>query len=410
MGKVHITSSTDGTAWAFSPAEVAYSPIGMCYGDDGFSSAEEAQTQITNRTPGVIGGLSVVVGANTLSTAGLTVITRKNGGNGSQTISVAASATGIFSDLTNTDTLASGDLFNSQVTADSGGTGSAQIRAISAWFYATDGSHTVQFVSANDGNPAYSASTTSYQFLSGDVGVDTTENRVKMQIDVPGKFRNFQVLVAVNTRSTTNTFRTRVNNANGNQLLSVTSGSTGLFEDVSNNDVVVAFDDVNYEVVIGSGSGNLGPRTMSITFVTTGEEKSNVFASIMGGQSKTAGQTLNSCIGGMIAVAISTEATVQQDTNFNFTATRLKCYINTNPFSGTSTFKFRKNGADGNQTISIGAGATGFFEDTTNSDICLGTDEVNVSWTGGTTGTGGIIVWYGMLINSAFRYRRVIII
>jgi hypothetical protein len=40
----------------------------------------------------------------------------------------------------------------------------------------------------------------------------------------------------------------------------------------------------------------------------------------------------------------------------------------TNTHANARTYSFRKNGANGNQTISVGAGLTGWFEDNTNTD------------------------------------------
>lgn len=51
-------------------------------------------------------------------------------------------------------------------------------------------------------------------------------------------------------------------------------------------------------------------------------------------------------------------------------------YIRTNGVTATSTFRTRINGANGQQSVSIGSSATGAFEDTTNIDTIASGDEV----------------------------------
>lgn len=62
---------------------------------------------------------------------------------------------------------------------------------------------------------------------------------------------------------------------------------------------------------------------------------------------------------------------------------KLRTHVLTSTTTGTGTFAIRINGATGNQTVSIGAGLTGFFEDTTNVDYAGGADLVNYIWSGG---------------------------
>jgi hypothetical protein len=62
--------------------------------------------------------------------------------------------------------------------------------------------------------------------------------------------------------------------------------------------------------------------------------------------------------------------------------------ISTNSVAGTTFFTFRKNGAAGNQTVSVGSTATGWFEDTTNSDTVVAGDLICIrSVPGATTNT-----------------------
>lgn len=54
-----------------------------------------------------------------------------------------------------------------------------------------------------------------------------------------------------------------------------------------------------------------------------------------------------------------------------------------NATTAASTIRLRKNGVNGNISVSVGAGATGTFEDTTGTDTIVAGDKVNISSTPG---------------------------
>lgn len=405
MGKAFQAAVNNGGVWAFSVNEVAYSAVCMNYGDDGFSSAEEAQTQVVCRTAGIIGGLSVNVMANAFTLATLTIISRKNGANGNQSVTVLAGTTVIFSDLVNTDSLASGDTYNVQITASALGLNTATLKSISMYFKATE-AHSIQYAATNDGSPGVTASTQHFCCISGDLGGGTDENAEKQEFDVPGTARRLAAGVSQNTRSTSTVITLRINGANGNQSITIPAGTTGFFEDTTHSDAIAIGDDVCFGILTGSGGGTIGPRAVTFVFDSPTTNASNAFAATFGGEAKNAVQTLNSCIAGMISNTSASEAQVQQNPNFAFKCSNLKCYVTSNPFTASSTLKIRKNGSDGNQSVTIPAGTTGLFKDTTNQDSFSSTDKINAAWSGGTSGSGGTMRWLGLLINSGVEYTQ----
>jgi hypothetical protein len=72
--------------------------------------------------------------------------------------------------------------------------------------------------------------------------------------------------------------------------------------------------------------------------------------------------------------------------------------------TSASTLKSRINTADGNQSVSIAAGATGTFEDATNSDTVSAGDELAVKLTtpntSGSITLNGIVSWFNATTNS----------
>lgn len=71
------------------------------------------------------------------------------------------------------------------------------------------------------------------------------------------------------------------------------------------------------------------------------------------------------------------------------TLTNMKIAVSTNTCSFAVICKSRVNAADGNMTFSITASTTGDFEDTTNNDVVITNDLVNIE-TSGTGGTGDV--------------------
>ena len=82
---------------------------------------------------------------------------------------------------------------------------------------------------------------------------------------------------------------------------------------------------------------------------------------------------------------LTTESQVQSTERASATYSKLYALIQANSRTTASTLRFRKNGANGNQSASITASTTGTFQDATNTDSVVATDLTCVSLT---TGTG----------------------
>lgn len=75
----------------------------------------------------------------------------------------------------------------------------------------------------------------------------------------------------------------------------------------------------------------------------------------------------------------------------------LSTYIYFNSADAAVVFKFRKNGADGNQQLSIPAGITGYYEDTVNTDSVTTGDDVATEGDASAV-TGGLGVITSMIV------------
>ena len=100
-------------------AATYYNAIGGTYIS---RNTTESFQQFKAEQSGAISGLTIAVRANTL-TATTTIVTRINGGDGTVTASITSGATGVFTDVVHSDTVAASDLINCKYTM--GGTGTS---------------------------------------------------------------------------------------------------------------------------------------------------------------------------------------------------------------------------------------------------------------------------------------------
>jgi len=386
---LHVSSG--GAATTLAPATNHFIFVGVA---NALNVGTETQTQTAWRTPGIFSKMYCRITANSLSTATATLTFRKNTANGNQTASIAAGTTGEFQDLSDSDSNAAGDLINIRLSTISGGTGTLTHNEFTVLYAAAIS--TVTRLQAS-GSRAYSTtSATNWNSLAGDVNLpQLTEVRKEFKIKAAGTLQNMQTNVTANTRLDTNTLNLRKNAGNGNQIISILTVTTGIFEDNSDTDLVAVNDLVDYQFVTGTDTHSITVAATSIEFLST-TSNSHMIA---GGLSTTdaANQTVYDAVGG-VRTSTAAEATVQVKAGFAYIASHLEAYMATNGVTAISTITFRRNGGNANQTISIGSSATGYFEDTTDVDQVVSSDEISYQYAIGATGTNNLLGFIGHLV------------
>ena len=178
----------------------------------------------------------------------------------------------------------------------------------------------------------------------------------------------FFVRVYSNGRNGDSTGRSRVNTANGAHSVSIPASTSGAFEDTANTNSLVTTDLLAAVIEITGSSGSV--LISGIAFVLTASTNSTILAgSGATANNVSAGQTSDFYIAGVNSGS-TTEANSQVTIRNTLTLAFMRIYVSTNTINtGTTTYKSRIDGADGSQSLSIGFGATGSFEDTTNSDV-----------------------------------------
>lgn len=372
-------------------------------GGAGFGSnfpwSAESHAQITARVAGTFtnAGIRVFTGAAGTHTAGL----RKNGASGTLVISVTASTTGWFSDSTHTDTIASGDTICGfvQTTASF----SESFSQFSIQFSPTTGATTwYAFSSQGDNLGQSSASTTNYWPIAGmshnSAGFYGTETSAQVRVRAAGTLSRLQIFIKTNTSVNAATFRTRKNTANGGQSVSITAATTGLFEDASNTDSVVATDLTNYSITTGASTVGLTISMFSVQFTSavTGQDITTGITSPTG---ISATVTTYWNIFGWTA-ASTTEVGQKTKIPFICTLSNARLRVTSNSSSIAETFKCRINGADGAQSASITASTAGIFEDITNTDSISAGDDVNYAISAGNN-ANVLVSWTAMTMDAA---------
>lgn len=317
----------------------------------------EANVQHVWRLAGTFDHLYVNVGANS-TTAASTVKFRKNAAAGNLSISVSAGATGVFSDLVNSDAVITGDKVAIEIVPGSANTWLSN--RYSARFAATSNT---AIKLANAILAGVSATNNRFHCLAGTLTNITTESDGQTEINTAGTLKNFQVNVSANSRTTTSTFKIRKNTADGNEVISVLTLTTGFFEDLVNTDTIAANDLANYGTATGGGGGTLTVRTFSVDFETT--DSTWTFAQGNSGSYAAASTDYQGASGSVGATATESKNEALVDVAGTLANLWLKVTVNTLSVAMTSVA--RKDNADTALTVSVSAAATGLFEDTTNS-------------------------------------------
>ncbi len=340
----------------------------------------EAKAQVIARDSYTLADLYVRVIANA-TTASSTVRSRVGGANGNQSVSIGAGATGVFQDTVNSDSLVDGNLFNSQVVVGAGGTLKV---SIIAYTLATAANTTPILVSHWPYTIAFGQ--TRYAPPVGAVDfTTTTEARTQYTFRTAATLSNLRVYLSMNLNNGSSTFRTRVNGVNGDQSVTVPASTTGAFEDTTNTDSISPGDPVNLQAVTG---GTLGNMTINIAQMKSNSARRQVAATSCLSVTLAANLTRFLPVEGFSQWYATVEADSQVAALTPFTARNMFVNVPTNSVDGASVFTMRKNGANGNLTVTVPDSTTGTFEDTTHTDTFIETD--TLSWqivTGGTAGT-----------------------
>lgn len=236
-----------------------------------------------------------------------------------------------------------------------------------------------QQLNANADNATLAAGVTRFAAYNGRLGgavgtLLTAENQTQVRIRNIAIVENLLVRVDTNSTSSASTVRTRVGGANGNLSVSIGAGASGEFEDSPGTpDNLVDGDQVNYQMINGGG-GSLTLTVLGVTFGTFVNMVSMIM--VTGSSAITRGSTVFHPVNGTI-LPQATESERQYTIRFATDLDRLTYFLSSNATGNGGTGRLRVNTADGNNNISYAGGATGEFEDITNTDTLAAADIID---------------------------------
>lgn len=211
------------------------------------------------------------------------------------------------------------------------------------------------------------------------VTINQTADGSNQESDVPCVYRSSGIgsqlwmNVTTNTKGATITIKFRKNSGNGNQTFSIGSNTTGVFTDAVHTDSINAGDTIDIQLGFTT-SGNFLPTIISFTFAATTNTVSRTGTTNLNTYS-TASKTFFSTPIGNDFAAQTLEPQCKNRQRRAMTIKNCQVFVFSNSNTNAATVHSRKNGANGNLSVSIGAGTTGNIEDTTHSDSVAAGDD-----------------------------------
>lgn len=339
-------------------------------------SQTDATEGHTNFRMGMAGTFSRLGFAQTSATGTLQAFFRKNTANGNETIIGPASTPGWVEDITNTDAVAKDDivdvfwdkvgtqpdLYGQHVVFDGGASGLVNLAAIDV------------------GVGAFTGTIFSPLFATG---ASATEAECQHKVRAAGRVSYFQAVTHAAANPAV-TFTVRINGGDGNSTITIPANTTGMSIDTTHTDNLANGD------LVCIGSSALAAAT---------------FEFIIGACITQAGGTYDWC-GSTLSAPVAAPATSRfimakgsangfrsvtqpfpisyTNTGTGFKNARIQAVANT--FTSDIIWQFRKNNGNANNAVTVTAGVTGWFEDTTHTDDFADGDAFDYTWSGGGSG------------------------
>jgi hypothetical protein len=218
------------------------------------------------------------------------------------------------------------------------------------------------------------------------LGSGTTEAIRQWKWAEAGTFDKLRCKVLTNGVTATSTFTFRDNGSNTSLAVAYGSGVTGTVEDLSNSDAVTGSTNVSYGLVAGGTGTTLTISFLLVDFTPTASKTTTGLLTVGTAPFSTNSVTRFMPPAGRGGSVGTTESRMAVTMRVTGTARNFQARLSANARTTTSTFRVRKNSANGNSVVTFGSGATGLAEDTTNTDSIASGDTLNYSYT---TGTGG---------------------
>ena len=230
--------------------------------DNLLSSTTEAKDKIRQRKAGTIknGAINVFNNGGGVT---FTLKSRKNGANGTISISITSNGTGFFEDTTHSDSVVAGDDYCWNLDTTSAG-GTFDPATFQVDFVSTNGDCEM-VCSHNENLTAVNKAVTTYYGLAGDLAAtSTTEANTQLLTNAAITFSELTINLSANTVSATSTLTLRIGAADSALTASITSNTTGIFSDSTHSVTTATTDLVNNKLATGGTGTSLMPQFIAV--------------------------------------------------------------------------------------------------------------------------------------------------
>ncbi len=332
-----------------------------CIQNGNIADNTETSNKLEFNFNGTVYNLAVRVIANGTN-ASSTQSIRKNEGAANGTVTIPLSTTGWFTDLVNVDAFVSGDFLGDQLIVGTGGT--LTVNAFNAACKSNSGNVTIMCSTGGANSP-----NDDKYFPVGNESSPATSDFGNLPVKEATTISFLTHRITLNNLSTaTTTFRSRKNQANGNQVITVLAGVSGLVKDSSNSDSLAVDDNFSGRGTTAAG-GSGSCQSYSYTMhLTSASSTTIILAFSDNGSSLPTGTTRYTNL--VNRDPVTTEiCEINIFRTVSCTVTNLFGRYRTVGSTNDSTITFRKDLAtSGNLTYVLPASTTGLYYDTANSD------------------------------------------
>lgn len=223
--------------------------------------------------------------------------------------------------------------------------------------------------------------------VAGRLNADATEANAETPVRDAGSFSRLFAFVISNTASVSSTLTLRKSRVDTALTVTIGPDATGIFEDTTNSVAFAATDEVDWELTIPNEAG-MNTLTLSLVAARFTPDSAGdcvtklgcYIASTFSTASTTSFRPPN---GSNAGATVEAEAALRM--RGSFVASDFYVLVSANARTTNTTFKTRKNGANGGQSVVYGNLETGAKEDISGSDSLAVGDDFGFALT---TGTG----------------------